>query len=54
MPGATTFAEPAWQDLIDDPIIKLLMQKDGIGQEGLRELLEEAALRLKQKLPSPQ
>lgn len=36
-------AEPEIQELMNDPIVRLLMKKDGVRQESLLKLLETKA-----------
>lgn len=44
--------EPQIQDLLDDPIAKLLMQMDGVERSTLDPLLKQAADRLDEREPA--
>jgi putative (di)nucleoside polyphosphate hydrolase len=47
MSGRCHEAELSLQDLIADPIVRLIMKADGIDERELRELLEQAAAKMK-------
>jgi len=38
----TSWQEPRLDDLLSDPIIDALLQRDGISREELRRMMEEA------------
>ena len=51
----TTLIEPTIAEMLSDPIVGLLMERDGVTAEALRRLLDETRRRLKrgQSRPKP-
>lgn len=38
--------EPRLEDILADPIVRILMRRDAVGEQGLREVIAEARGRL--------
>lgn len=41
--------EPALKEMFDDPIVKLLMERDGVSKKNLMPLLKEAAVKIRER-----
>ncbi len=39
--------EPALDDMLEDPIVRMLMEHDGLSEDSVRRVFEEAAKRLR-------
>ena len=44
-PYATASLEPELNEVLDDPIIRLIMEKDGVARDALLPLLDESGCR---------